>query len=214
MGSRCALHRKLGGPQRKSGRAFWGGGGGEKIFYLSGMTTWPVGNSARSVVTVRSEKCQVSHILWTFQCVAVVQEQLIMGQWTSDCENNNLVWKLVFWSKTFLKRPWNVLPIEQDRQCSYNLTLGLVRLTIFAVEKQQVLHILSVCLVALGIQHAMRMRHIVMWPPQLYNIFPHYPISGMIFGKQVTEHKMCVLIFSTNLSETFLILRRIHRHIS
>jgi hypothetical protein len=35
-----------------------------------------------------------------------------------------------------------------------------VRATIVAVEKQFVLHILSVS-VALGIQHAMRMRHIV-----------------------------------------------------
>jgi hypothetical protein len=29
------------------------------------------------------------------------------------------------------------------------------------------------------------------------------------FGEKVIEHEMCVLIFSTNLSETFLILRRI-----
>ena len=34
------------------------------------------------------------------------------------------------------------------------------------------------------------------------------------FRKKVTEHKMCVLFFSTVLSETFLILRRIHRDIS
>ena len=32
------------------------------------------------------------------------------------------------------------------------------------------------------------------------------------FRKNVTKHKMCVLIFSTNLSETFLILRRIQRY--
>ena len=29
--------------------------------------------------------------------------------------------------------------------------------------------------------------------------------------KKITEHKMCVVIFSTNLSETFLILRRNER---
>jgi len=34
----------------------------------------------------------------------------------------------------------------QDRQCTYNVTLRRVRVTTVAVEKQQVLHILSVCL--------------------------------------------------------------------
>ena len=31
------------------------------------------------------------------------------------------------------------------------------------------------------------------------------------FRKKVIEHEMCVMIFSTNLPETFLILRRIER---
>ena len=35
---------------------------------------------------------------------------------------------------------------EQDRQCTCKLTLRRVRATISAVEKQQVLHIVSVCL--------------------------------------------------------------------
>jgi hypothetical protein len=41
-----------------------------------------------------------------------------------------------------------------------NVTLRRIRITIFAVVKQQVLHILSVT-VALGIQHAMRRRRII-----------------------------------------------------
>ena len=32
----------------------------------------------------------------------------------------------------------------KNRQCTYNVTLGRFRVTIVAVEKQQVLHILSV----------------------------------------------------------------------
>ena len=46
------------------------------------------------------------------------------------------------------------------------------------------------------------MRHIVyLWPAPVYNIFsPHYLIKDTIFGKKkIIEHKMCVLIFSTNL---------------
>jgi len=42
------------------------------------------------------------------------------------------------------------------------------------------------------------------------NIFPHNILKKTIFEK-VAEHKKCVLIFSTHLSETFLILRKIQR---
>jgi hypothetical protein len=50
-----------------------------------------------------------------------------------------------------------------------------IRETSVAVEKQQVLHVLSVCVcVALVIQHAKRMRRIVLpvvyW---LHRVFPH-----------------------------------------
>ena len=52
-----------------------------------------------------------------------------------------------------------------------------------------------------------------MWPAPLYSIFPNYLVNGEIFEtkKKVTEHKMCVLVSSTILSETFLILRRTER---
>ena len=49
---------------------------------------------------------------------------------------------------------------------------------------------------ALGIQHEMRMRHII-WPAPLYKIFPHYLINGTILEKKITEYEMCVLSFST-----------------
>jgi hypothetical protein len=50
----------------------------------------------------------------------------------------------------------------------------------------------------LSIQHAMRMRHTVMWPAQLYNIFPYYLINGTILDIKAIEHKMYVLISSAN----------------
>jgi hypothetical protein len=34
---------------------------------------------------------------------------------------------------------------SQDRKCTCNLTLRLVRATVVAVEDQEILHILSVC---------------------------------------------------------------------
>jgi hypothetical protein len=48
------------------------------------------------------------------------------------------------------------------------------------------------------------------WPTQLYNILPHY-LKQHDFWKKGIEHKLCVLIFSTTLSETFFILRRIEQ---
>ena len=58
-------------------------------------------------------------------------------------------------------------------------------------------------------KHAWAACYCHLWCLRLYNIFPFYLINGTIFGKKVIEHKMCVLIFFTNLSETFPILRRI-----
>jgi hypothetical protein len=42
--------------------------------------------------------------------------------------------------------------------------------------------------VALGIHHAVRMRH-VMWPAQFCNTFPHYLITSTIFKKKLLNIK-------------------------
>ena len=52
-----------------------------------------------------------------------------------------------------------------------------------------------------------------LWPAPLYNIFPHFLINGTIFEKKKLLKTKCVLIFSTNLSEIFLLLRKIQRDI-
>jgi hypothetical protein len=66
--------------------------------------------------------------------------------------------------------------------------------------------------VALVIQHAMRMRHIVICGlPGSTIFFPHYLINGTIFEKKSLNIK-CVFWFSLQLlSETFPILRRTER---
>ena len=67
---------------------------------------------------------------------------------------------------------------------TYNVTSRCVHATIFAEEKRSVLQILSVC-VALSIQHAMRMRHIVIYDlPPLYGISAHFLINGTNFERK------------------------------
>ena len=67
--------------------------------------------------------------------------------------------------------------------------------------------------VALGIQHALHISHIVICGlPALRCSFPHYLIRVAIFEK-FSGHKICLMIFSTNLSGKFLILRRTERDV-
>ena len=69
--------------------------------------------------------------------------------------------------------------------------------------------------VALGIQHAMRMRCVklstVTCPVLSY--FTALSQKGNDFRKNVIEYKMCVLVFSATLAEIFLIIRRTPRDI-
>ena len=69
----------------------------------------------------------------------------------------------------------------------WNAALRRVRATTVAVEK------VEVCVfVALGIQHAMRMRRFDIYRlPDSTEFFPHYLINGAIFGKRKLNTK-CV----------------------
>ena len=64
--------------------------------------------------------------------------------------NYNLAWLI----DAHKQLGWFVISIiaqrtKQDRQCTYNVTLRRVRATTVAVEKQQMLHKLSVCICSL-----------------------------------------------------------------
>jgi hypothetical protein len=81
-----------------------------------------------------------------------------------------------------------------------NVTLGRVCATIVVVGNLIIITYPEFVSVALVTQHATRLRHIVMWPARLYNIFSHYLINPTILGgekNKVIEHEMRALIFST-----------------
>jgi len=65
----------------------------------------------------------------------------------------------------------------------YNVTVRRVRATIVAVEKTKRITQPVCVVIALSIQHAMRMRRIVICGLPLY-IFPHYLINSTIFEKK------------------------------
>ena len=89
-----------------------------------------------------------------------------------------------------------------------NETLRHVRVTIVAVEEQEVLHIVSVYSLRYPACSADAPYCIVVWPVRLYCFFPHYLTNDRILVK-VTEHIRYVLIFSTDLSKSLFIRTRI-----
>ena len=71
--------------------------------------------------------------------------------------------------------------VYRERSHSYNVTQRRVRATIVALEKTINVTYSECLFVALGIQHAMRMRYIVICDLTGYNILPRYFIHYTIF---------------------------------
>jgi hypothetical protein len=100
------------------------------------------------------------------------------------------------------------------RQCTYKVNLGRFRVSIFAVKKQYVFKIMSVCLCS-GLSYPALKLHLFwivsychLWPLWFYYVSPHYLINGTIFGETFL-HIKCVFSFPLQiLPDTFLILRR------
>jgi len=72
------------------------------------------------------------------------------------------------------------------------------RITIFAVEKNKDYYIFRVCVCRLSyLACNAHVSYCHLWPAPLYKIFTHYLINGSNFGKNFSENKMFVLIYST-----------------
>ena len=77
-----------------------------------------------------------------------------------------------------------------------NITPRRFCATVFVVEKRCVVN--SKCLsVVLVIQHALRMRYVVICGLSGSAVFFHFILKTSRYSKLFAEHKMCVLIFST-----------------
>jgi len=110
-----------------------------------------------------------------------------MWKWCSNCY---LTMTMRSWGSTRVC-------IKQDSHWTYNETMRCVRATIVVVEKQRVLHILSVCICSLRYPAwNAHEPYCLLWPARLYSIFPYFLTNGRI-KKKVIEHKMCVFTFST-----------------
>ena len=110
---------------------------------------------------------------------------------------------------------------KRDRQCTCNVVLRCVRVTIVAVEKHTFCVCVCVCVCLFScLSYPACKLHLFctilychLWPVWLYRIFPHYLIKGEIFRKQITEHQRCVLIFFT-MSEKNCLFQEVSKTVS
>jgi hypothetical protein len=130
------------------------------------------------------------------------------------CDNGRSIrWTLTIRKNVFSPTSRQTLITRREAIYSaYNVTLRRVQ-QIVAVKKAisiphfcECVHVdayVCVCVcararaarVALLIQDATRMRHIIIYSLWLHHIFRHYLINGLIFGKTLSNKKLFVLIF-------------------
>ena len=81
---------------------------------------------------------------------------------------------------------------KQDRQCTYNITLRHIHVTMAAMEKKYVLNIMNVSI------HASLMLRITLSSVACLVLSYFSTLSHKLhnFQKKVTKHQKCVLIFS------------------
>jgi hypothetical protein len=90
------------------------------------------------------------------------------------------------------------ISLQQDRKCTYNVTLRRAIVPIVAVEEKWALHNLRVCICSLRCPacttHA---PYFHLWPAPFYNIFSTLSHKRHDFRKKKLLNTKCVLILST-----------------
>ena len=90
------------------------------------------------------------------------------------------------------------VPVIFEPPCTYNVTLRRLHATVAAVGQQKIVtYSDSVYSLRYPACNA-RALYCHLQTVRLYSIISHYLTQGTIFLKKVTEHKMSVLILSTN----------------
>jgi hypothetical protein len=80
---------------------------------------------------------------------------------------------------------------KQHRQCTNNVTLWHVHKTTVAVEKAISITYSKYVFVALGIQYAMQLRHIIICGLSGCNVFPHISLRAQLKKKSLRKQTVC-----------------------
>ena len=117
----------------------------------------------------------------------------------------------MIWGRVLEQNPQ---PKQQDRLGTYESNTDARSRKNFCLAKTRNITYSECLSVPIVIQHTKRMRHIIFSSVACLAVlnFSHYLINRTIFRNKLVS--LCILIFSTTLSEIFLFLRKTQRDIS